>query len=66
MAKQQKRSGNPAGNPGARTPVVCYGVTEITPTPNGFLVKCRKIDVAPTGVAAKAGANDPEGRLEAQ
>lgn len=58
-SRQKKRSGNPQGNPGARTPIVCYGVTSITPTADGFEVKCRKIEVAPTGVAAKAADEPP-------
>ena len=54
MTKPKKGKGNPLGNPGSRTPVVCYGVTDIEITGNGFKVTCKRIETAPTNVTAKA------------
>lgn len=45
---RKPRSGNPLGNPGSRTDVLCKGVTEITPTPQGFVVVCRRIEIGVT------------------
>jgi hypothetical protein len=49
----KKRSGNPQGNPGSRTNVLAVGVTAIKPTPDGFIIICRKIEIAPAIAADK-------------
>jgi hypothetical protein len=49
----KKRSGNPLGNPGSRTNVLCIGVTDIKPTAEGFVVLCRRIEIAPSVTAGK-------------
>jgi hypothetical protein len=57
----KKRSGNPLGNPGSRTNVLCIGVTDIKPTAEGFVVLCRRIEIAPSVAADKtAEAEKPK------
>ncbi|HLW83249.1 MAG TPA: hypothetical protein VKS20_14525 [Candidatus Acidoferrales bacterium] len=36
-----------ASNPGSRTDVLCKGVLGIETTPHGFVVTCRRIEIAP-------------------
>lgn len=58
-AMAKKRGGNPLGNPGSRTNVLAVGVTDIKPTAEGFIITCRKIEIAPSVAAAKTTEHEP-------
>lgn len=54
----RKRGGNPSGNPGSRTNVLAVGVTDIKPTAEGFIITCRKIEIAPSVAVSKTTEHD--------